>query len=149
MRRRALAEVELPKDFVDAMNNDLNVPGALPAIHRAVKAGKTALASGDASEAGAQALQLRAMLDVLGLDPLDPAWEENAGVARNVETSSGDDNGSADQTRQNLVGALLKIRAEAKAAKDWVKADDIRDLLQSCGLKVIDTPQGAKCEPLS
>lgn len=130
-RKRELAAVTLPEDFVAAMNDDLNVPGAMPALHRAVKAGHAALDADQTAVAAQNALELRAMLDVLGLDPLDPAWGD-ATAADTTEDSLSD-----------LAKALLELRAQAKAAKDWERADEIRNLFAAAKLKVIDTPEGA------
>ena len=113
------------------MNDDLNVPGAMPALHRAVKAGHAALDADQTALAAQNALELRAMLDVLGLDPLDPAWSD-ATAADTTEDSLSD-----------LAKALLELRAQAKAAKDWERADEIRNLFAAAKLKVIDTPEGA------
>lgn len=38
--------------------------------------------------------------------------------------------------------SLLTDRANAKAAKDWQRADELRDALQDTGLAVVDTPLG-------
>lgn len=142
VRQRALEEIELPADFVAAMNDDLNVPGALPALHRAVKAGNTALASGDKAAATAQALQLRAMLDVLGLDPKDPGWGSEGASLEDSEA------GADEDSLKGLIKGLLEVRTAAKAEKDWGRADGIRNLLESCGLPVTDTPEGPKCGPV-
>ena len=40
--------------------------------------------------------------------------------------------------------ALLEERAAARAAKDWARADAIRDDLAAQGFEIIDTPDGAK-----
>lgn len=40
------------------------------------------------------------------------------------------------------VASLLEARAEAKKAKDWAKADNVRDELSQMGYVVKDTPQG-------
>ena len=40
--------------------------------------------------------------------------------------------------------ALLTARAEARAAKDWPRADAVRDGLAGLGFTVEDTPQGAR-----
>jgi len=37
---------------------------------------------------------------------------------------------------------LLVARGEARASKDWPKADEIRDQLKSMGVVVKDTPEG-------
>lgn len=139
-RQKALASLDLPPDFTAALDDDLNVPGAFKALHRAVKAGNTALAGGDATTARTQAFQLRAMLDVLGLDPEDPGW------AGGVEAQASGETG--DACLKSLVEGLLKRRDAARQAKDWGRADAIRDLLAASGLQVVDTPQGAKCDPV-
>ena len=40
------------------------------------------------------------------------------------------------------VERLLDARSEARASKDWPKADEIRDQLKSMGVVVKDTPEG-------
>lgn len=147
-RQHELAAVELPYDFVAAMDDDLNVPGALPALHRTLKAGKTALASGDTSAAQQAALQLRAMLDVFGLDPSDPAWATPAPATETPGTTP-DTAETPNETLEALVTALLQQRADAKAQRDWDRADAIRDLLQAHVAPVVDTPAGAQCGPVT
>ena len=43
---------------------------------------------------------------------------------------------------------LLARRTEARKAKDWAAADEIRDRLAQMGYKVVDTPSGARLEKL-
>ena len=43
---------------------------------------------------------------------------------------------------------LLEARKEAKKAKDWAKADAIRDELKAMGFAVEDTKDGAKLKKL-
>ena len=43
---------------------------------------------------------------------------------------------------------LLEERKSAKAARDWARADAIRDQLAAMGFKVLDTGAGAKLERL-
>ena len=38
----------------------------------------------------------------------------------------------------------MQARTAARAAKDWAEADRIRDELAAKGVKILDTPQGAK-----
>lgn len=141
-RQSELADVTLPEDFVAALDDDLNVPGALPALHRAVKTGHSALASGDIAAAAAQALQLRAMLDVLGLDPADSAWGASDSGASAGAGSKNRKDPSADCLK-SLVAALLEQRCAAKQSRDWARADALRDLLEASGLQITDTPTGA------
>ena len=65
---------ELPTSFRSAMDDDLAVPAALAAVHACVRDGNQALADSDNASARASLLRLRAMLGVLGLDPLAPHW---------------------------------------------------------------------------
>ena len=43
--------------------------------------------------------------------------------------------------------ALMAERDEARAAKDFAKADAIRDRLEAMGLEVMDTPEGTRVRP--
>ena len=40
------------------------------------------------------------------------------------------------------VQAMLDQRAEARKAKDWARADQIRDRLKEMGVEVMDTAEG-------
>jgi cysteinyl-tRNA synthetase len=125
---------ELPVSFRSAMDDDLSVPSALAAVHACVRDGNQALAGGDKTTARASLRELRAMLGVLGLDPLSPQWS---------------DSGSGSRLRQvveELVRLTLNQRDAARARKDYAAADAIRDGLDMIGVVVEDTPQGARWE---
>ncbi|MFN3542686.1 MAG: cysteine--tRNA ligase, partial [Rhodococcus sp. (in: high G+C Gram-positive bacteria)] len=83
--RRAVeraGEVPLGKwtaGFAEALDDDLSVPKALAEIHATVTLGNTALESGDLPAAVEHAGSVRAMLDILGVDPLDPHWASDSG----------------------------------------------------------------------
>src|SRR5262249_9404367 len=68
----------LPDAFLAARDADLAVPRALAVVQEAVREGNTALAAGDQAGAAKHADSVRAMLAVLGLDPLAAPWA-NAG----------------------------------------------------------------------
>jgi len=121
-----------PKAFVDAMDDDLGTPAAIAVIHDHVREGNRLLGAGEPADAVAGAV--RSMLDVLGLNPADPAW---------------DSVGGSDDTRLSaavdaLVSGLLEERASARAEKDWARADAIRDRIAGAGIAVEDTPDGPK-----
>ncbi len=122
----------LPTAFVDAMNDDLGTPGAVAALYTTIREGNQALEGGDTEQARAAYSAVRAMLSVLGLDPADPAW---------TSASAGDD---LTGVVGALVATLLEQRQAARAAKDWATADAIRDSLAAAGLKITDTPAGAR-----
>lgn len=134
----ALSAVELPEAFVAAMDDDLGTPAAMAVLHDSVRAGNTALASGDKDAAAALAVAVRAMADVIGIDPLDPHWRNGS---RGLAGSAGD---SARSALNALVGAELAARAAARAARDFAAADAIRDRLTAAGIAVEDTPDGAR-----
>jgi cysteinyl-tRNA synthetase len=124
---------EVPPAFAEAMDDDLGVPQALAVVHTAVRQGNSALAADDKEEAVARLAEVRAMLGVLGLDPLDPHWAGDDG--------RGDDlHGVVD----TLVRMVLDQREAARARKDWATADAIRDQLNQSGLIIEDSPQGPR-----
>ena len=125
---------ELPEAFVAAMDDDLGTPAAMAVIHDAVREGNRQLGDGDHGGAVVTAREVRAMLGVLGLDPADPAWNE----------ASGADNERLTSTIDALVVGLLAERGEARAAKDFARADTIRDRLKAAGIALEDTPDGPK-----
>ncbi len=116
--------------FAAAMDDDINTSAALAVVHQVVGAGNTALANGDDTGVRAALASLRGMLGVLGLDPLDRQWRGGDGDLRPVVDA--------------LVALALDQRAEARARKDWVAADAVRDQLKQAGIVVEDTPQGPR-----
>jgi cysteinyl-tRNA synthetase len=116
--------------FTTAMDDDLGTPGALAAIHTAVREGNTALDAGDRATAAGAASSVRAMTGVLGLDPLDPLWVGDSG------------SDAATGALVALVGDLLVQRQEARARRDFATADEVRDRLTAAGVSVEDGPDG-------
>ena len=144
----AVSADDLPADFVTALNDDVNVSGATAAIFTAIRSGNTLLSQladrADSETAKAEVrealLAVRAMLDTLGLDPLAEPW-----------VSAGAAGGAADGTAESpehaaleaLIAEQLNARAEARKAKDFAKADQIRDALTEAGIAIEDGPQGS------
>lgn len=137
---------DLPADFVAAMNDDINVSGATAAIFTAIRSGNTLLSKladhADSAEAKAEVrttlLNVRAMLDTLGLDPLAEPWA-NGGAAG----GAGEGESSEHDALDALIAEQLQARAEARKAKDFAKADAIRDALNTAGIAIEDGPQGS------
>jgi len=117
---------ETRKRFAEAMDDDMNISGAMAAIFETVHAGNKSIAQSPIS--GKQALavvHLWKELDaVLGL--LIPQEEEIPAEA----------------------SALLEARAAARAEKNWAESDRIRDALAGMGWTVKDTPEGPKLRKL-
>jgi cysteinyl-tRNA synthetase len=122
---------DIPQAFAEAMDDDLGTPAALAVLYDAVREGNRQLAAGE--DATATAAQVRAMLDVLGLDPADPAWP-----------SSGRGDAKLTSAVDALVSGLLEQREAARRAKDFATADAIRDRIKAAGIEVEDTPTGPK-----
>ncbi|MFL1381660.1 MULTISPECIES: cysteine--tRNA ligase [unclassified Nocardiopsis] len=120
----------VPAEFADALDDDLGVSQGLAVVHGHVREGNTALAAGAKEKAAELAGELRAMLDVLGLDPLSEQW------------SSGDQ--GLREVVDALVAVALQQRQAARARKDYAAADAVRDGLADAGVVVEDTPQGPR-----
>ncbi len=127
---------QLPDAFADAMDDDFSVPQALAVVHTTVRQGNAALGDGDRTAVSQAVAQVRAMLGVLGMDPLDPAWA----------AASGDGGAGLHAVVDSLVGLVLEQRQAARARKDYATADALRDELKRAGLSVEDTPSGPRWE---
>ena len=122
----------LPAGFAAAMDDDLNTSAGLAVLHDLLRDGNNALTSGDDVTVRTVLAAVRSMLDILGVDPLDPAW---TGGGR-----AGDLRGVVD----SLIALALEQRAQARSRKDWAAADAVRDQLKQAGVVVEDTPQGPR-----
>ncbi|RCV54860.1 cysteine--tRNA ligase [Marinitenerispora sediminis] len=125
---------EVPAEFAAALDDDLGVSPALAVVHGHVREGNSALTEGRKERVADLAGQLRAMLGVLGLDPLSGQWggtEDTAGLRDVVDA---------------LVSVALEQRQAARARKDYAAADLIRDRLGAAGIVVEDTPHGPRWE---
>ena len=136
------AFASLKQRFVDAMDNDLNTALAVTAVYDVMKA-KT-------NDATKVAL-LRDFDTVLSLGLIEEAAKvreanqkaaeaaKNAPAAALVITCTTE--GVDDETKAK-VEALINDRADAKKAKDFAKADAIRDELTAMGVTIVDVKGG-------
>ena len=133
----------LPAEFTAAMNDDINVAGALAAAFNAIRQGNARLddltgrAGGEPGEDGRAEIRdllvaVRAMFDVFGLDPLAPQWASGA-----VAHDDGD-----RAALERLVNVQIEQRARARAERDFARADAIRDGLKAAGVILEDSPAG-------
>ena len=120
--------------FDEAMDDDLAAPQAFAVIHETVRVGNAAVADQDVATA-AECLQATvAMLDVFGLNP----WSEPWAHARTQDSER------TTEVIDALVRVVLDSRQQARARKDFDAADALRDGLESIGIRIEDTPQGAR-----
>ncbi len=133
--RATLGELPPPgiacAEFETAMNDDLGTPAAVAALHDVVREGNKLLGDGDSDALRGVAASVRGMLDLLGLDPADPAWGSGGGTEDKLTAAV-----------DALVSGLLDDRARARAEKDFATADAIRDRIKAAGIEVEDTPTG-------
>ncbi|WP_103061685.1 cysteine--tRNA ligase [Actinomyces qiguomingii] len=131
---------DLPAQYFAAMDDDLNLAGAMAVVHATLKTLNTALAASapDPEAVIEAALDLRAQLDILGLDPLAEPWRGR------VLGTGGRADDAAVRALDRLVTGMLDQRAQARAAKDWSRADALRDELTSAGVVVEDGAAGAR-----
>ena len=121
----ARAAAEVPETLVAALEDDLNTPKAMAEFFALARALNK---SNDPVEMEALAAQMYAAGNLLGLLANDPeAWF--AGDAG--DGMSGED-----------IDALIAQRNEARAARDFQKADAIRDQLAEAGVIIEDGPGG-------
>jgi cysteinyl-tRNA synthetase len=116
--------------FGAALDDDLAVPVALAEVHAARAEGNRALDAGDHEAAMAHAQSIRAMMGILGCDPLDERWE------------SRDETLAALNAVDELVQWALAHRQEAREQRNYAQADEIRDRLKAAGIEVTDTADG-------
>ena len=129
-----LSQTPICSDFEIAMNEDLNVPSALAALHEVVGEGNTLLAKNASNDAIKGCLaSVRKMLDILGVDPLAQMWNQTNA-----------DSAALTSALDQLIQEQIKLRSEAKANKDFATADRIRDELRAAGVLLEDTADGAR-----
>jgi cysteinyl-tRNA synthetase len=109
--------------FVAALDDDLDLANALAVVREAVRA--------PIRDDERRWLALDADF-VLGLD-LDRVWET--------------DEEAADSPVPADIKAIVDERAAARAARDFSRADELRDRLAASGWEVVDGPAGSEVRP--
>jgi cysteinyl-tRNA synthetase len=121
----------ISQGFTDAMNDDLAVPTALAGISEALRLGNSAITSGDKAVISASASEIRGALEVLGCDPLDPAFAISGGT-------------DLTDALDGVIQLALAQRTAARDRKDFAASDQIRDGLAALGIIIEDTAQGPR-----
>jgi cysteinyl-tRNA synthetase len=127
-------------NFEEAMDDDFNTPRALGALFELVTQINTIAVKGKLKDEPGRSMlftQAKAAFDDFSLALGFPIAAPPAYRARCAELAL---------RRHGLtladVEARLAARNEARAAKDWAKADEIRKELEGLGILVKDTPAG-------
>ena len=108
--------------FIEAMDDDLNTADGISAIFELVTSINTAVKDGATKEFAKASLDtLMEFADVVGL----------------LQTK--DDDGIDPEIQK-----LADERQEARKARNFARADEIRDILKEKGITLKDTPQGVQ-----
>ena len=107
--------------FRTAMDDDLGTAGGLAIIFDAVRAANSALDNSNLEKTSSLVGAVHELLAVLGISLL----------------KAGNDGEDAEK-----INALVEARSKAKAAKDFVEADRIREELSNRGIILEDGPSG-------
>jgi cysteinyl-tRNA synthetase len=110
--------------FRQLMDDDLDTPAVVAQLFGLVTAANTALDGGDTATAAG-------------------AWATIGEIATAVGIEITATGGAVPAEIENL--ALQ--RDEARAAKDWARADELRDEIRALGWEVEDTSEGTRVHP--
>jgi cysteinyl-tRNA synthetase len=120
------AASSLPKKFIEAMNDDLNMPTALAVLHESVRSGNTALDSESFEEAAEAYFAVLGIVNVLNINPLDAIWQTQGSASE------------ALSALDVLVRSMIEQRKTARENKDFETSDRIRDQLKTAGILLED-----------
>lgn len=110
--------------FTDAMDDDLNTADAIAAIFDIVYSANT-----DLSKDGSNSIVIA---------------EKYLATIRELGNVLGLFNKQKEGALDSEIEELIEARNEARKAKDWAKADEIRDKLKAMNIELKDTPMGVK-----
>ncbi|MGI6105508.1 MAG: cysteine--tRNA ligase [Raoultibacter sp.] len=137
----------LIRGFVSSMDDDFNTAEALGVVFSYINNMNTGLSGQSAKQGDIEVLErakntLIELMAVLGVRLRVEEAEETYPVeviklAEELASYSGSDTAEAVQI-------LLEAREEARKQKNWALADGVRDGFSSLGLRIEDTPQGAR-----
>ncbi|WP_260258874.1 cysteine--tRNA ligase [Vibrio intestinalis] len=113
--------------FAEAMNDDFNTPEAYSVLFDMARE-INRLKTENIEQASALGALMRELADVIGILHQDP------------EAFLKGDAGSDDEVAE--IEALIKLRNDSRAAKDWANADMARDKLTEMGIVLEDGAEG-------
>ena len=119
---------ETKKKFMEAMDDDLNTAGAVGALFELVKYANTEFI-GNAADKEKSRISIEHTVSAI----------KELGLILGLFIK-----GKTQDSLSEEVQRLIDERSEARKAKDWAKADEIRDKLKAMNVVLEDTPNGVK-----
>lgn len=113
--------------FRAAMDDDMNTPLALSVMMETVARSNRSSDPAGRYELKAELLAAGSELGIAGQEPAQWFKRRSSGVLD-----------------ESAVGALILQREQAREARDWAAADDIRDRLAAMGVQIQDGPDGTQ-----
>jgi cysteinyl-tRNA synthetase len=114
----AVSDAATVEEFRVAMDDDFNTPRALAAVFEAGNRANRAIDDGRGHDAAVSVATVVELAGVLGIE---------VGTTMNADSA---------------IDALVRERDEARAARDFARADAIRDQLAAQGIKLEDSSRG-------
>ena len=140
-------EADEIEEFKQAMNEDLNTSKALAVLFETASKANKAKDEGNREEAAKYASVLIKLSRVLGFDFEKTQLDENQLKDKLSEIIDEfefikDKNAPAKE----IMDSIIKVRNEARAAKDWAVADSIRNSLDKINIVLKDSKEGTVFE---
>ena len=132
--QEATIDTELAAPFYAAMDDDFNTAEALAVLSGMRREINSLRQAGEVDRATELASQLKLLGGILGLFQLEPL-EFLRGIG-------GDEQKGGLGDRE--IDALLEERQQARAAKNWARADEIRDMLKENNIVLDDGAGGTR-----
>jgi cysteinyl-tRNA synthetase len=117
---------EIPPEVVEPLFDDLNTPGAIAALHSLARSARGVVSGPDYVASRAK---LRRALELLGL------YEPGPSVVLLKQDVR-------DRAFDEQVDALVAARVAARAAKNWLESDRLRDEIVALGVVLMDNKDG-------
>lgn len=140
------------KEIDDAFANDFNTPGAMAALFSLIREFNRVVAEPRATSTGTSVIGAQHLLEIIekdiggilgfGLKTPEAALED---LQRIRQTRSAIPGAAAKPTKEQI-DAKIQERLDARKAKDFKRADQIRDELLAQGVVLKDSPQGTTWE---
>ena len=133
--KASTANKEFKKELLESLSDDLNISKALSVIEEMISSSneKLDINPKDRSTKAQIVANIEFLNDILAICHKDPYEYFQIGIS---------------QEEKSKIRNLIGLRDEAKKAKEYKKADEIREKLTSMKIQLMDTPTGTNWEKI-